>query len=422
MMMSKLRPSRCDGSWSSTSSAPHQSQMLNVTPYLTEDLLSQILDRLPVKTLLQCRCVCKPWCSLIDSPCFVKAHLKRSNECNADTSLLIRGFVICSVDFEDQYNATAKEIDEPLKSLLYGTGLVGTCDGLLCLYNQKPDIFLWNPATRKCKKLPAAPTGFRCPFDYDRSSQLCGFGYDVVNDDYKVLRMFQPGGSDLSGSKVTIYGLKTNSWKRLENIPSHFELIEAWGVFMCGALHWVTFKTLESCFVILAFDLGVETYREVPFPNLENKNPDQFTLTIFEESLCMLYYDPFIHIDLWVMNDYGIGNSWCKLFTLEHPKVIRSGMDVRPIVYSKSRRDVLWESDNKVIWYNLENKKVKTLKIANLPDEFNLSVYKESLVSPEFGFSCDGQHLPKQHEKKKKQRQAQKKRDNFLAKGFKLVL
>lgn len=386
--------------------------MHNVIPYLTEDLLSQILDRLPVKTLLQYRCVSKPWCSLIDSPRFVKARLKRSVECNTDASLLIRSFFISSLDFDSQDYVTTKEIDEPLKSLLYGTGLVGTCNGLLCLYNQKPNIFLWNPATRKCKMLPAPPTDFRRPFNLDRSSQLCGFGYDGVNDDYKVLRIFQPGGQNLSaGSKVTVYRLKTNSWKQLKNISSDFLFTEPWGVFIGGALHWVTFKTSEGCLVILAFDLGVETYREVPFPKVEHTNPNQLTLALFAESLCLLEFNPFTRLDVWKMNDYGVENSWCKLFSLDHPKIIRSCMAIRPIIYSKNRRDVLLELDKKVIWYNLEKKKVKTLKIPDLPDMFDVDAYTQSLVSPEYNFYCHGKHLPN-HQHKKKKKQQERKNNN----------
>ncbi|XP_074352944.1 F-box protein CPR1-like [Apium graveolens] len=281
------------------------------------------------------------------------------------------------------------------------------------------------PATRKCKMLPTPPADFRRPFNLDRSSQLCGFGYDGVNDDYKVVRIFQPGGRSLSavGSKVTVYRLKTNSWKQLKNISSDFQFIEPWGVFICGALHWVTFKTQERCFVILAFDLGVETYSEVPFPEVEHKYPNQFTLALFDESLCLLEFNPFVRIDIWKMNDYGVENTWCKVFSLDHPKIIRSCMAVRPIIYSKNRRDVLLELDKKVIWYNLEKKKVKTLKIPDLPDMFDLDAYTQSLVSPDYNCSSDGKHLQNHQHKKKKKQQERKNnnRDTFLAKGFKFL-
>ncbi|KAL8096469.1 hypothetical protein AgCh_037435 [Apium graveolens] len=200
--MSKLIPS--DGSSSSTSSnVLYQSQMMNVTVHFAEDLIAQILDRLPVRDLLRFRCVSKPWCSLIDSPRFIRAHLKRSTECKTNTGVLIRSFHAYLADFDSLDGTTAVEIDEPLRTLLQGTGVVGSCNGLLCLYEKKTEIFFWNPATRNCKELPCAPTDFVCPFYIDPTF-IRGFGYDAVNDDYKVLRILYPLGHDLEGSKVIV--------------------------------------------------------------------------------------------------------------------------------------------------------------------------------------------------------------------------
>ncbi|XP_074352945.1 F-box protein CPR1-like [Apium graveolens] len=386
-------------------------RFLNVST--TEHLIAQIIDRLPVRDLLRCRCVSKPWCSLIDSPRFVKAHLKRSIECKAKPGIIIKSFISYSVDFDSLHNktTTAVEIDEPLKTLLHATGDVGSCNGLHCLYNLQTDLFLWNPAMRKCRKLPDAPAEFLRPFEFDQSS-LCGFGYDAVNDDYK-----------LCGSKVTIYSLKANSWRRLPNISGNFQFRGAWGIFMGGALHWIT-VTAPGSPSILAFDLGDENYKEVPMPRLQNDIVKNMNIVIFAESLCMLEYFPLIRIDVWVMKDYGVRNSWCKLFSVEQPKITTCCMSIRPIFYSKNRKDVLLEVDSKkVMWYNLKKKKARAVKIANLPEIFDLEVYTESLVSPDYNFSCCGPQVPRQPQEKKKQQQQQRnKRDGFLSKGFKLVL
>jgi len=47
-------------------------------PILPFDLVSEILCRLPVKLLLQLRCVCKSWNSLISDSNFAKKHLRTS--------------------------------------------------------------------------------------------------------------------------------------------------------------------------------------------------------------------------------------------------------------------------------------------------------------------------------------------------------
>jgi hypothetical protein len=48
-------------------------------PLLFDELIIEILSRLPVKTLMQIKCVCKSWKTLVsDDPSFVKLHLKQS--------------------------------------------------------------------------------------------------------------------------------------------------------------------------------------------------------------------------------------------------------------------------------------------------------------------------------------------------------
>ncbi|XP_017255807.1 F-box protein CPR1-like [Daucus carota subsp. sativus] len=393
----------------------------DVTVYFAESLIAEFLCRLPVKILLRCRCVSKLWCSLIDSPSFVKKHLKRSIECRMGTGVIIRECISYSVDFDSLDNGSAIEIDEPLKTLLCETGSVGTCNGLLCVFNMMGDMFLWNPATKKCRKLPTAPADFRSVFNFSWSS-LSGFGFDVVNDDYKVLRILRPDDPFLSGSKVVVYSLKTNSWKRLQDIPVQYQLNASWGNYLGGALHWIMVKTrdVESFFPsILAFDLGVENCREIPMPH---KNGKEMSLVIFEESLCVLEFHLDIHVDVWVMTDYGVENSWCKLFSVEQPKVSESCMTFKPLAYSKSQRDVLVQvNTEKLIWYNLEKKEVRTVKIANIPDVFDVEVFTESLVSLDYNSSTDGKQAQKQPKQKNKQ-QKMKERDNYLSKGFKLVL
>ncbi|KAK1367156.1 hypothetical protein POM88_042717 [Heracleum sosnowskyi] len=162
-------------------------------------------------------------------------------------------------------------------------------------------------------------------------------------------------------------------------------------MFLGGALHWMAIKTLgsESYQSILAYDLAAENYREVPMPRVQTDNQDVWSLCIFAESLCVLtFHHPYICIDVWLMNDYMVENSWCKVFSLEHPKIVRSFISVVGLVaYSKSRKDVLIEVVMKnLIWYNLEIKEIKTVKIAyNMPDVlYDLLVCTESLVAPDY--------------------------------------
>jgi hypothetical protein len=62
---------------------PAKSVHSNATPTsliaLLDELIADILSRLPVKTLMQIKCVCKSWKTLIsDDPSFAKLQLQRS--------------------------------------------------------------------------------------------------------------------------------------------------------------------------------------------------------------------------------------------------------------------------------------------------------------------------------------------------------
>ncbi|KAG5001241.1 hypothetical protein JHK87_022313 [Glycine soja] len=46
-----------------------------MNPTFSHDLIVEILLRLPIKSLLRFKCVCKSWLSFISNPHFVKSHL-----------------------------------------------------------------------------------------------------------------------------------------------------------------------------------------------------------------------------------------------------------------------------------------------------------------------------------------------------------
>ncbi|MCL7032253.1 hypothetical protein MKW94_000196, partial [Papaver nudicaule] len=56
--------------------------------YLPEEIIGDILPRLPAKSVLRFRCVCKSWLKLFRNPNFVKHHLKYAKQRNSTNLLL----------------------------------------------------------------------------------------------------------------------------------------------------------------------------------------------------------------------------------------------------------------------------------------------------------------------------------------------
>ncbi|XAR49259.1 hypothetical protein NMG60_11032388 [Bertholletia excelsa] len=59
------------------------------TVHLPSEILTEILSRLPVKTLIRFTSVCKSWYCLIKDPSFIMTHLNHSSSYNTGNLLIV---------------------------------------------------------------------------------------------------------------------------------------------------------------------------------------------------------------------------------------------------------------------------------------------------------------------------------------------
>lgn len=371
------------------------------------DLISEILCLLPVKTLLICRCVSKQWCSIIDSTYFVRKHHKVSFEMNSGGIIMKRVEFFVLVDYESLHDvvATAVEINDPLKTLLSSAELVGSANGLVCLWDRNSDIiYLLNPSTRKCKRLPLVPVEFPSCFNKILKCAY-GFGYDHLRDDYKVVKI--ANSSKFLGFVAIVYSLKTNSWTKIQGVLStrNISFMNTWGKFASGALYWLASEVQCSHFIVVGFDLGFEQFTEVA-DSAGNDYVIPRTLYTLAGILCILeyhYYDP--RVDVLLMNNSGEKNVWSKEFSMD--PVLLGPMNFRPLAYSKSRQEVLFQvARRNIVWYNHRNKVFKNVTIPGIPDMYSSSyMYTESL----FQLTEDMQVAEPSHEEEEIKQQPKKR-------------
>ncbi|XVE78909.1 hypothetical protein DITRI_Ditri14bG0015700 [Diplodiscus trichospermus] len=378
---------------------------------LSHDIIPDILCRLCVEDLLRFRCVSKPWCSLIDGPDFIKLHLSRSLKTNTNLSLILRYGHLFSINFDSL--KTVQKLKHPLDGNDEGVGteILGSCNGLLALFNGEEKIALWNPSTRKSQMLPVTEPEF--PRRYCFSQFIVyGLGYDPISDDYKLVRMVQFYGKDNDSfeSEVMVYSLKTNSWRRIKDFPFYLKYKRGYGILAKNALHWVVSKKPESdtkSFVV-AFDLGTEEYRVVELPDGLD---EEFHMNVkaLGGYLCMVanYWEVHV-VDIWMMKEYGVKESWTKLLTVKEPEVISDFEFVLPLAYSKNGDKVLLNQDDyKFVWYDLKSKRVKNVRIRGAPESFEAEMFVGSLVP----LNGNGAMInKKKQDDQKKQRKNNKKR------------
>ncbi|KAJ0017036.1 hypothetical protein Pint_09676 [Pistacia integerrima] len=367
------------------------------------DVLIDTFYLLPVKTLLRFRALSKSFCSLIDGPDFIKHHLEHSLSTKSRLILILKGLHLYTVDLDSLDKAIP--FSEYPESIWGGTEVFGSCNGLLALSNSDQDFLLFNPSTRKLFKLPVEI--IELPNDSCiRGFVFSGFGYDHVNDDYKVVRMvrFKQDEDDnigwFSEYEVKVFSLKTNSWSRIKKLPNYLRFMfqfyfhlmhrRGYGVYACGVLHWVLPRRPELGVgnLIVAFDLVDEEFRVLPQPDYgDNEKDFVLDVGVLEGRLSVICNYNQVKVDVWVMKEYGVKESWSKLFSIERSRSISSFRFLKPLAYSKGCGDgdgrdkiLLDVNGEKLVWYDWKRKRLKTVRIKGAPDSFGTFLCVESLI------------------------------------------
>ncbi|KAK2359105.1 F-box protein CPR1 [Trifolium repens] len=388
---------------------------------LPPEVITEILSLVPAKHLLRFRITCKWWRSLIDSTDFIFFHLNKSR----DSVIILRQH---SRLYELDLNSMdrVKELDHPLMCYSNRLKILGSCNGLLCICNIADDIAFWNPSIRKHRIIPSEPLIRKQPNENNTittllAARVYGFGYDSFSDDYKLVSIsyFVDLHNRSFDSHVKIYTMRTDVWKTLTSMPYALCCARTMGVFLFGALHWVVTRDLEpdSLDLIVAFDVRFENFREVALPGTVDGKFDM-DVAVLRGLLCMIENRGKDGFDVWVMKEYGSGDSWCKLFTVEQPHDMKLMKLLKPLGYSRNGDKVLFEQDSKKLcWYNVASKDVSWVRISGMPNSIEGTVCVGSLVKPSLTSRSVQSKKQKVGDEKNK-----KKRDDFLSKGFKLTL
>ncbi|GJU70424.1 F-box/kelch-repeat protein-like protein [Tanacetum coccineum] len=356
------------------------------TTTLLQEIIVEILSRLPVESLLRCKSVCKEWYSLISDNHFIKSHLALSiNNLKYKHHKLVISTVprinikscnLNNVLFHDDSGANLSELDYPLKHPRKSVWIVGSCNGLLCIAIEEDSLFIWNPSTRRSNTLPYC--GFKAKAG---SYVLYGFGYDEGSEDYKVVGIscvFKSGGK--YDVKVKVFSLKGGNWKKVGGFPHGIPLDDS-GKFCGGAVHWAASESFGSSYSwrIVSFDLGKESYGEVLQPVFDEGDKD-LSLGVLGEKLCVLCNYRGNRADVWVMMDYGVKESWTKLVSV--PYLTDPGRDQFsvPLVISNDGK-VLLQFGSKLVVYDSE--KGSSLEIQDMDECLESCLVVESLVSPD---------------------------------------
>ncbi|XP_059630094.1 F-box/kelch-repeat protein At3g23880-like [Cornus florida] len=392
------------------------------TSSLPYEIISNILLRLPVKSLLRFKCVCKSWLDAISEPEFERSYLNESIKLERQ-----------SIFFWDRTTAKSKDLnyvcydccDDSMQKLCfpcekYRKATVNwncSFNGLVLLWLKKDKLcVLWNPSTRAYKRFSYHIYGDYAP---------CGFCYDSSMDDYKVLFFRR--------DFFVVFSFRGQCWTEVKKCPYRFLSDLA---IVNGVLHSVAFK-IESAravmppfllkqqtsrthsnnnnndpptcmygdahnlshpaatdysqaphtydYLLVYFDMVDEKFKEMPTPNCinqGNKFGDEFGLMVIRGCLS-LYYNTIDenYVEVWTMKQYGEHNSWTKFIVIPrwiHTTHIHS---LKPLCVTNKGEIVMMFDDVKIFIYNPKINRCTSLGRRMFLDS-SLILYVNSFVLP----------------------------------------
>ncbi|KAF8011765.1 hypothetical protein BT93_I0029 [Corymbia citriodora subsp. variegata] len=201
-------------------------------PKLPQDVAVEILKRLPVRSLLRFRCVCRSWRSTIHRrPSFRGPPLEPLRSRCHQSSLTL---------------PSPSQIEIPFVTPPNNHLIVDSCNGLICIA--------------------------------EISTNVCD---QRTSNDYKIVRILycmdnHSGCFGRTMSPVKIYSPSTDSWRSLE-----CETV----VILNGNLHWSTFKFNDMCLEgrfrsIVLFDVTHEVFDEIALPEEVLHIDDRITIIV----------------------------------------------------------------------------------------------------------------------------------------------
>ncbi|CAM8989441.1 hypothetical protein QQ045_009091 [Rhodiola kirilowii] len=271
-----------------------------------DEIVVQILARLPIKSLIRAKSVCKLWYKL----CSDKYLVKLFNEMSLRNRMV---FVEVS-DSSPESKHRLICIDYMRGVSEFSLGFLGervrvraSCNGLLCCVSVA-DLgvyYVCNPMTREFKLLPSCSDRAVTRFYPYTEATLVGLACDTVKHSYSVVlagyhRSFCRRPENTFMCKV--YNSESGKWRKFASLQdasfTHMSKIQV--VFINGMLHW-----LAACYsFVLLMDLSCDVWKKILLPlELSHESGTRVYLLQLDESLSVIQISD-SWMNIWVLSNY----------------------------------------------------------------------------------------------------------------------
>ncbi|XP_071933272.1 F-box/kelch-repeat protein At3g06240-like [Coffea arabica] len=200
---------------------------------------------------------------------------------------------------------------------------------------------------------------------------------------------------DLEKTEIEVYNLSTGSWRKIENLVVNWIIYcQLRIVYVNGFVNWLAFHPeRHDEDLIVAFDVKSEEFRTLELLDLEMEGDYRGPLLKdYKDMLAFFVCGNFAALEgtgtwsLWVMREYGVTNSWERLFN-----VVTEQRIVWSLGVTKNCDILLLTPDSKVVAYDFKEQEVKNLGLPKYcPHSCFLITYMESLLLLDEQANLDG--------------------------------
>ncbi|CAI0469630.1 unnamed protein product [Linum tenue] len=372
---------------------------------LPKAIFHDILSSQPIQTLLESKLVSRSWLASINDPAFHNLHFSTADE--SEVTLFLLAFSdwpkpklqLAELGATEEDTAKTVKITTQLDgSMLPDFDLVGSCNGILCLYSTVSDdpLYIYNPFSssahgKELPKLTVHDTNTICRVVF-------GFGFHSRTKQYKVVKVvyYKQSEYDFSGGNpeafVLTLGTDDDEWRRLGRIAYVLAGPASEATVECR-LHWKSWNLGDEG--VVSFDLETEEFQVVPGP----KDCSSFDhLVNLRGNLSDVELSSDGSVGVWVMRRYCVKESWSKEFAIPShvPRSYSMEGGAPPTRRKKNgikgrSFKVLWEfKDGKVLFlyrskcvvvYDQVSGGFEDVCIRGLPQEFQAFVHMGTLIS-----------------------------------------
>ncbi|XP_048539017.1 putative F-box protein At1g50870, partial [Triticum urartu] len=253
----------------------HPGETSDAAGVFTDDIILEILSRLPARSVNRFKCVSVPWRDLITDPA------NRNKLPQVLVGFLYMSFHSVHHHHFASVSGVAAPFDPPLPYLqpnkYKDMEQVDACNGLLlyrgCTKNLAPwdwteddcRFVVYNPATGSWVELPPQPQ----PQEPVKGrSRVAGLAFDpAVSSHFHVLRFEEADSSSVTG--VSIYSSRTGAWSHRDRVMAEEVTLSYTTrcIFAGGVLYLMGFlPSTNNDHVLLAVDMAGKVWKTISVP------------------------------------------------------------------------------------------------------------------------------------------------------------